>query len=233
MEKILDFGCGSGFLTVELYRAGAKACGLDVHRMQSHNALKDCYGIDVTIVDSGVKTPYESGFFDKIIASEVLAVIESSDQFLRELHRILKPEGQLFIINGFGPFYIKKIYAEKKLLYIFLKIIFKSRFPKTYEDYVISLNKSFGNAKKDFLTLEYIQNCLKSHDYEILEVNPTMKKSTSNRISLFQFLYYLSTGNAIFKSYHFYILFPFLKFLEIISKKEMCDNHFIIKSKKL
>ena len=233
MEKILDFGCGSGFLTVELYRAGAKAWGVDVHRMQTHNALKDCYGIDVIIVDSGIKTPYESDFFDKIIASEVLAVIENPDHFLKELHRILKPGGQFFIINGLGPFYIKKIYDEKKLLCVFLRFIFKSRFPNTYEDYVSSLNKFFGNAKKNFLTLEYIKNRLTSHNYEILECKPVMKASTSNKIAFLQFLYYLFTGNVIFKPYHFYIFFPFLRFFEMISGREMCDNHFIIRSKKV
>lgn len=230
-EKILDFGCGSGYLTVELFRAGGKICGLDINRMPTHNALKDCYDVDIAIVSSGIKSPYESNSFDKIIVSEVLSMIPNPQDFLIELNRILKRDGELFIINGFGHTRIKRMYEQKSLLYFILKILFKDRFPQTYKDYTNSLNRSFATAQKDFLTIESVQASLEALNFKIIEIVPLMKESTSNGISIIQFLYYIITNNGVFKSGHFYILYPLLKCLNLISRKKMCDNHLLIKCK--
>ena len=231
-EVILDFGCGSGYLTVELQRAGAMVSGLDVHQLNTHNALKNCYGINISIVESGIKTPYSNNSFDKIVASEVLPMIPNPEEFLIEMHRILKDDGTLFIINGFGHTRIKKLYDKKGLLYKILKFFFGDRFPLDYKEYTSKINKSFRTAQEDFIDVDDINKKVINSKFSISKTTSIIRERESNYISLFQFIYFLYSGNAVFKISFFYFLYPLIRLLSLISSKKMSKDHLIIKCKK-
>lgn len=231
-EAILDFGCGSGYLTVELQRAGAKVSGLDVSHNVSHNALKDCYGINISIVESGIKSPYSDKSFDKIVASEVLPMIPNPEEFLIEMHRILKDEGTLFIINGFGRNRIKNLYDKKSVLYKILKFFFRDKFPLDYKEYVFKINKSFGTSQKNFISIDDINKFLTRSNFETLKMASIIRESESNYISLFQFIYFLCSGNAVFRTSFFYFLYPLIRLLSMLSSNKMSNDHMVIKCKK-
>lgn len=231
-EKILDFGCGSGYLTVELHRAGAKAFGLDVHKVPTHTALKECYDIEISIVKTGEKSPYPDNFFDKILVSEVLATIADSKSFLIELKRILKPNGTLIIVNAFGHPAIQSLYEKKGILFNFLKKIFPNNFPKDYSTYKSLLNILFSNSQKDFLSIESIKENLEILQFDAFEIKPSLKKKVADIISITQFFYYLKNNNPIFSQRIFYFMYLFLKTIHLFSIKE-CDNHLILLAKNL
>lgn len=229
-EKILDFGCGSGYLAVEMYRAGAVVTGLDVAVIDTHAALRACYGIDIRIVETGETTEFADGAFDKILASEVLPMIPDPKKFIAELERILKVGGDLCVVNGFGHTRIERLYEEKGTLYKMLKRMFPRRFPETYKDYTAALNQSFATSQNDFLSAESVEAALKEARFENVEVISIMKESVSNALSLLQFVYYLVTGNGVFARYHFYYLHPLLCLIGMLSGGRMCDNHLMIKA---
>jgi ubiquinone/menaquinone biosynthesis C-methylase UbiE len=53
--------------------------------------------------------PFKSRFFDTIISSFVLNYVSNLNQLLSELHRILKPNGKILIIQGhINPWYAKQ-----------------------------------------------------------------------------------------------------------------------------
>jgi len=226
-EKILDFGCGSGYLTVELYRAGAEAFGLDVNKMPTHTALRECYNIPITIVNSGENSPYEDNYFDKILASEILPMISDPKNFLIELKRLLKPSGFLSIVNGFGHPAIEKFYQKKGLFFRILNKLYKKEFPPTYLEYTKLINKSFGTSQHNFLSLQTIINMLNELGFEIREVASSMKEPVSATLSFVQFFWHLKNGKAILPSWMFYFLYPILKVINFLSKED-CSNHLII-----
>lgn len=52
---------------------------------------------------SGEATEFANGTFDYVILSHVIAVVRDPDMLLREVDRVLKPNGKVFILNHFTP----------------------------------------------------------------------------------------------------------------------------------
>lgn len=93
-KKILDVGCG-----VKPYRELFKAdtyIGIDV----DGGGLSD----EVKKVDhffDGKNIPFPDGHFDVVICSEVLEHAEYPEYLLKEMRRVIRPEGKLFLTMPF------------------------------------------------------------------------------------------------------------------------------------
>ncbi len=98
--KILDLGCGDGYLLNLLKQSGYKNLyGVDISKTRVKRALELTKLPNKHIVASlGEKTPFLPNFFDVIICSEVMEHIPKPDLLLKEIHRLLKDEG-MFIIS--------------------------------------------------------------------------------------------------------------------------------------
>lgn len=99
--KILDLGAGEGYLTQALYNEMTKA-----NLNPSDNALyacdkqPECYKFDAVKCDAGdfdARLPYPDKSFDIVCFVEVIEHLENQFACLREIHRILKPGGTLYI----------------------------------------------------------------------------------------------------------------------------------------
>jgi SAM-dependent methyltransferase len=82
--KILDLGCGEGYLVEKYQMAGYDIIGLDLNYSSEYVETGDVRA-----------TPYEDEFFDVILCLDVIEHLPFSDQSLafREISRILKKEG--------------------------------------------------------------------------------------------------------------------------------------------
>lgn len=92
-SKILDFGCGSGFLVGKLQEQGYNAYGTD----QSDEAIN--YRRDLVknlSIQSTEKIGFPDDSFDLVMALDVVEHIKDDALAVRELERVLKPGG--FII---------------------------------------------------------------------------------------------------------------------------------------
>ncbi len=91
-KKILDIGAGHGAFTKTLYDMGydVLACDLfpDIYMFDK----VECKKADIT-----KQLPYPDDFFDIIIAIEVSEHISDHEQFFKEINRILKSKGQLYL----------------------------------------------------------------------------------------------------------------------------------------
>lgn len=92
--RILDVGCLDGGFSVEFKKTGWEVFGCDIS-----DAIKKAKarGIKCRKFDFENRFPYNSNFFDGIIAGDVIEHIFDTDNFLEELYRILKPNGFLVI----------------------------------------------------------------------------------------------------------------------------------------
>jgi ubiquinone/menaquinone biosynthesis C-methylase UbiE len=97
-EVVLDVGCGAGHGSNLLSKKYKKVYGVDI----SSDAIayaKENWEMDNTefVVGSALAIPFADNTFDAIAAFEVFEHLTDWEQFLRELRRVLKPEGYVYI----------------------------------------------------------------------------------------------------------------------------------------
>lgn len=95
-RRVLDIGCGAGFLTEWLQRHGAEAYGVDT---SSAAIALTAQKVDPSRLRCGTlaAAKFESDFFDGAIALHVLEHIQDPAAFAAEVRRILKKGGILLL----------------------------------------------------------------------------------------------------------------------------------------
>jgi SAM-dependent methyltransferase len=98
-QRILDGGCGNGYLSRILARHGARVVGVDLsHRLvavaKAYEA-RDPLGIRFLESDLAKLSTIASRAFDLVISNVVLQDVRRLDAALRELHRVLRSDGRL------------------------------------------------------------------------------------------------------------------------------------------
>lgn len=97
-ERFLDIGCGDGVFTVLLREAlGAKeAVGIEI--APEAVAAIEKRGIKAYQLDIDEESlPFDDAYFDVVYCGEIIEHLFNPDHLLREVHRILKPEGTCII----------------------------------------------------------------------------------------------------------------------------------------
>ena len=92
--RILDLGCGKGRFARKLKDLGAEVVGLDL----SAGMLAKAAGLS-RVQASARRLPFADSTFDAVIAIEVLEHVDSVAPVLDEAFRVLRPGGQLAIID--------------------------------------------------------------------------------------------------------------------------------------
>ena len=204
-DCLLDFGCGSGYMTVEMAKLGKKAYGIDITGyIETIRIPEKLKGRLEFVKTSGTTLPFQENFFNKILASEVLPMILDPAQFLSEMRRVLKTEGYLIIVNGGGHPAIKKAFARKSLFLRIFQNIYPKRIPSSYKEYCSVLQKSFKTAQNHFLEEQDVRDLLMECDFNVESMDYTPGHWTGAYFSWSQFLLYLRTGRTL--SQHGFVL---------------------------
>jgi ubiquinone/menaquinone biosynthesis C-methylase UbiE len=94
---VLDLGCGSGELTLDLSAHCQKIIGIDVSREYIKTARQDKAGKKIRnasfLAADAAKLPFKAGTFDLIYSSR--GPLSAGREFMRESLRVLKPGGLL------------------------------------------------------------------------------------------------------------------------------------------
>lgn len=96
-KRVLDVGCGPGWLTVQYARAGAAVTSVDLtaratELTRRHLAL---HGLSARVCQaSAEELPFATGSFDLVIASGVLHHTPDTARAVREARRVLAPGGE-------------------------------------------------------------------------------------------------------------------------------------------
>lgn len=116
-SRVADIGAGSGAYVVSLARAvgdEGKVFAVDIHRdalHTLHNSLIKAGYLNTDIIWADVEKGIhiEDYDLDAVILSNILFQLENIQLALKEVNRVLKPEGQLLIVDwkdsfgGIGP----------------------------------------------------------------------------------------------------------------------------------
>jgi ubiquinone/menaquinone biosynthesis C-methylase UbiE len=108
--RVMDLGCGTGTLAIMAKRAqpNAELVGLDADREMLKMAYtkKDQENLDVKF-DVGFTNdlPYPDASFDRVLSSIMIHHLKTPDKekTAREIYRVLKPGGQLHVIDFGKP----------------------------------------------------------------------------------------------------------------------------------
>jgi len=93
--RVLDFGCGS---------KPYKPLFLNTNHYIGVDYLIEGRTENIDVIDffyDGKKIPFDDNFFDGIICTEVLEHVFNIDEVLKELHRVLTPNGKAIITTPF------------------------------------------------------------------------------------------------------------------------------------
>ncbi len=96
-DKILDVGCGAGFLANELVRHGFMVTGIDTSRQSLAIAQEyDQTGRVQYQWGDANQLPFANQSFDIVCAMDMLEHVKTPDLVVTEIARVLKPDGLFF-----------------------------------------------------------------------------------------------------------------------------------------
>lgn len=96
-NKILDIGCGQGFLLKEAEKMGLECYGIDISRIALQKA-KEMVPDAKVIRGDAENLPYPDNYFDFVVNLGSLEHFLNIDRALREMARICKPDGMTLIV---------------------------------------------------------------------------------------------------------------------------------------
>lgn len=99
---VLDAGCGTGYLSVRLARAGARVRGIDwAERMVAvarRNADRAGVTVDLAVDDCATLATVPAASVDRITSNYVLMDAPDLDGCARAFARVLRPEGRAVVV---------------------------------------------------------------------------------------------------------------------------------------
>jgi ubiquinone/menaquinone biosynthesis C-methylase UbiE len=122
-ELILDVGCGRAIDGARLWEKGATVIGLEPSRVMLVRAREYLSQSDAQVALAqgiGESLPFKRQSFDKVMCKGALDHFFSPSQTMKEIARVLKPEGEMIIsianFNSLGFRLGKKLYPLTKFL---------------------------------------------------------------------------------------------------------------------
>lgn len=118
--KVLDVGCGNGYVLSHYARHGAEVDGVDltdaaVELSRKRFALAGLKGTFTRI--DGAVLPFEDGSFDIVCSMGVLHHIPDPQPIVREVHRVLRPGGELIAMLYFRQSYNAVVLTRLRRLF--------------------------------------------------------------------------------------------------------------------
>jgi malonyl-CoA O-methyltransferase len=143
-KKILDLGCGTGRNSVPLAKKGALVYGIDFSREMLNEARKKAKKSKVKIEfkrqNITKRLPYSNESFDIVIADLVFNHIKNLKLLLKEISRVLKPEG-FCLASDVHPYFVGPEEYGKIPFVTPLGLWLKERYEHNFSEYLDAVNK--------------------------------------------------------------------------------------------
>lgn len=194
--KILDFGCSEGFFAELVFGKNRINVGLDLfsNKRVEEAKIEKIYK-KISLYDGNI-IPYPDKYFDTVVSNCVLEHIPDIKLSLKEIYRVLKPEGY-FLTSVMADQWENNLFGLK----IFGKI-YLSYMRKTQVHHNLFSNQEW-------------QQYFKKAGFKIQSVEGYLYKKSSFYLDVF---HYLSIGSLIsYKLFNNWVLFsiPFLNKIKI------------------
>lgn len=104
-DRVLEVGVGTG-ISLPLYPRNVHITGVDVSLEMLEKARARVERAKLSNVEALLEMDAEAmafpdASFDKVVAMYVVSVVPRPEKLLEELHRVCRPDGDIFIVNHF------------------------------------------------------------------------------------------------------------------------------------
>ncbi|MGH8692200.1 MAG: class I SAM-dependent methyltransferase [Burkholderiales bacterium] len=104
-DRVLEVGVGTG-LSLPLYPPDVRITGIDVSRemlekARARVARRRLENVEALLEMDAETMAFPDASFDKVVAMYVVSVVDRPARLLEELHRVCRPDGEIFIVNHF------------------------------------------------------------------------------------------------------------------------------------
>ena len=104
-DRVLEVGVGTG-ISLPLYPRNVRITGIDVSLEMLEKARARVERAKLSNVEALLEMDAEAmafpdASFDKVVAMYVVSVVPRPEKLLEELHRVCRPDGDIFIVNHF------------------------------------------------------------------------------------------------------------------------------------
>lgn len=102
-DRVLEVGVGTG-LSLPLYPREVTITGIDVSREMLEKARRRVArrhlgNVEALLEMDAQSMSFPDASFDKVVAMYVVSVVERPARLLEELHRVCRPDGEIFLVN--------------------------------------------------------------------------------------------------------------------------------------
>lgn len=102
-ERVLEVGVGTG-LSLPLYPHDVAITGIDVSHEMLEKARRRVVrrrlaNVEALLEMDAQRMTFADASFDKVVAMYVVSVVEHPARLLEELHRVCRPDGEIFLVN--------------------------------------------------------------------------------------------------------------------------------------
>ncbi len=107
-QRVLDIGCGTGVNSARMREMGHEVFGVDIsaEAIEKYNAA----GMNGIVADIEADAlPFEDGFFDAVLMSEVIEHLYSTDAVIKKMGRVLRKGGTLILSTPNSAFFLYRI----------------------------------------------------------------------------------------------------------------------------
>jgi phosphatidylethanolamine/phosphatidyl-N-methylethanolamine N-methyltransferase len=104
-DRVLEVGVGTG-LSLTLYPRSVRITGIDVSgemlaKARARVARRRLDNVEALLEMDAETMSFPDASFDKVVAMYVVSVVPRPAKLIEELHRVCRPDGEIFIVNHF------------------------------------------------------------------------------------------------------------------------------------
>ena len=104
-DKILEIGIGTG-TSFKYYPPETFVTGIDISPDMLEKAKKNIKNLNLSkknvLMMNGEQLKFEDDSFDKVVGMYVVSVTQNPDLLIKEMKRVCKPNGDIYLVNHFS-----------------------------------------------------------------------------------------------------------------------------------
>ena len=102
-DRVLEVGVGTG-LALPMYPRDVRVTGIDVshemlERARARVARRGLKNVEALLEMDAERMSFPDASFDKVVAMYVVSVVDHPAKLIEELHRVCRPDGEIFLVN--------------------------------------------------------------------------------------------------------------------------------------
>ncbi len=172
-KKLLDAGTAKGYLMAAAQELGFDAYGFDISK-PAIDAAKKNFPAKKLFCGTLYKAKYKNEEFDVITMTDIIEHLPDNHKFMKEINRILKPNGVILIITPNSDSFTRKLLRKNWYQYKNEHIIYYSRRGLRHLLEKNGFRVIFSKANAKTFSLDYTYEYLKK--YKIAVVSSVFTK---------------------------------------------------------